>query len=129
MSDLRKKEEGYLAGELVEEEAGEVGDARLGVDEAEGNVGDLAHVFDHVVQNEVRKDHQSVLSHADVAIAEALRDFGRGGVHEVRKAEREVAEGDDNVRAERGVVGALEDRKEQVQVLLAIKLDLGYRLM
>ena len=50
-----------LARELVEEESSEVGDARLLIDEAKGNVGDLTGAPDHVVEDQVRQDHQRVL--------------------------------------------------------------------
>jgi hypothetical protein len=56
----------YLLGHLGEEELGELLDARVLIDEAQREVADLALDLDHVVEDQVRQDHDRCL--ADVVV-------------------------------------------------------------
>ena len=69
----------YLLGELVEEEAGVVGNLLLLVLQAQGQLADLTFDLHHVVEDEVGEYYQRVLPHCRGVVSEA-GGVGREGL-------------------------------------------------
>ena len=66
---------GGLAGELVEEDLCEAGDAGVLILQAQRQPRDVALHLHHVIQDEVREHHQAVLAHACTCTPHAVMDL------------------------------------------------------
>jgi hypothetical protein len=98
----------------VEEELGKVGNARLRVLQAEGHVADVTLGLDHVVKNQVRENHQRVLSHCDILVMKAVVDKLGVRLNQVREAEGNVTKCDNDVGSECRRIFALKNAEEEL---------------
>lgn len=105
--------------EFGEEDAGEVGDARVTVLEADGHLADRALDLNHVVEDEVRQHEQRRLAHAAVRVAQPRVEVRRPRLEYVGETRGEVAERHHDVGARGGDFGLLQRRKEQREVRFA----------
>lgn len=128
--------EGILLGrELLEEEPSEIPNALGLVLDALGHLSELALNLDHPVEDEMSKDHESVLLDSNVLVGESLvkavaaraeeEEVSKGSrveagerrdepvlVDHVAEADGHVSEGDDDVASDDGLLGVVEDAEE-----------------
>lgn len=95
--------------------AREVGDARLRVVQADGNLADLALDLDHAVEDDVRQDHEGILADERVVVAQARVQEPRVGLHEVGEPKGQVTQRRRDAGAQLRRPGVGEDREQQRQ--------------
>ena len=75
--------------------------------------------LDHAVVDEMREDHERVLLHDDVVVAQPAVQVVVVLVDEVAEGDGDITEGDDDVAADVGVLRRLEDLEEKGEVGIA----------
>ena len=87
--------------------------------EALRHLAKLALNLDHAVEDKVCQDHERVLLHDDVVVAQPAVQVVVVLVDEVAEGDDDITEGGDDVAADVGVLRRLEDLEEKGEVGIA----------
>ena len=82
----------------------QVRNPRLRIADELRNLADLALDLDHAIVDEMREDHERVLLHDDVVVAQPAVQVVVVLVDEVAEGDGDITEGDDDVAADVGVL-------------------------
>ena len=93
-----------LRRDLKEEVLRQVRNPRLRIADELRNLADLALDLDHAIVDEMREDHERVLLHDDVVVAQPAVQVVVVLVDEVAEGDGDITEGDDDVAADVGVL-------------------------
>ena len=93
--DSRKDETewGNLASKFAEEHPGHARNPRVRIDDAKGDIGNLAFDFDHIVEDEVTEDVERRPLDDGRSVAQSAVDVRRPRLDQIREAEVQIADG------------------------------------
>jgi hypothetical protein len=78
--------------------------------------------LDHVVQDQMRQDHQSILAHSGTVVLQAIIDVFGPRFNQIGETEGQVSQGNENVATDRLFWGRSQDCEQQFQMFLTLCL-------